>query len=121
MLLAMGDEIADRTGSSSPQRSRQAGAEVVDGVKSVASNGGRWNVLAASVADLQFTLAVTGRGLSPACQRRPHLKHAYLRIETPHCMSMDLSAPRVSSHFQHRIGILVPSTSATWRLSLTDD
>jgi hypothetical protein len=26
----------------------------------------------------------------------------------------------VPSHFQHRIGILVPSTSATWRLSLND-
>ena len=35
-------------------------------------------------------------------------------------MSMALSARRVPSHFQHRIGILVPSTSATWRLSLTD-
>jgi hypothetical protein len=35
-------------------------------------------------------------------------------------MSMALSARRVPSHFQHRIGTLVPSTSATWRLSLTD-
>src|SRR6476620_10482975 len=64
--------------------------------------------------------AVTGRGLSPACQRQPQLKHAYRRIETPRCMSMALSARRVPSHFQHRIGILVPSTSATWRLSLND-
>jgi hypothetical protein len=37
--------------------------------------------------------AITGRGLSPACQRRPQLKHVY---------------------------ILVPSTSATWRLSRAD-
>src|SRR5687768_7508836 len=64
--------------------------------------------------------AITGRGLSPACQRRPQLKHAYRRIETPRFMSMALSARRVPSHFQHRIGTLVPSTSATWRLSLTD-
>jgi hypothetical protein len=35
-------------------------------------------------------------------------------------MSMALSDRRVPSHFQHRIGILVPSTSATWRLSLND-
>ena len=43
--------------------------------------------------------------------------YAYRRIETPRFMSIALSARRVLSHFQHRIGILVPSTSATWRLS----
>jgi hypothetical protein len=35
-------------------------------------------------------------------------------------MSIALSGRRVPSHFQHRIEMLVPSTSATWRLSLND-
>jgi hypothetical protein len=59
-------------------------------------------------------VAVTGRGLSPECHRRPQLKHAYWRIETPVCMSMTLSAQGSPSHFQHCI--LFPSGSAT-RLS----
>ncbi|HKC94952.1 MAG TPA: hypothetical protein VKB81_13130 [Nitrospira sp.] len=54
--------------------------------------------------------AVTGRGLSPECHRRPQLKHAYWRIETPVCMSMTLSAQGSPSHFQHCI--LFPLTSA---------
>lgn len=35
-------------------------------------------------------------------------------------MSMAVSGESVPSHFQHRIDILVPSTSVTWRLSLKD-
>jgi hypothetical protein len=55
-------------------------------------------------------VAVTGRGLSPECHRRPQLKHAYWRIETPVCMSMTLSARGRPSHFQHRV--LFPLRSA---------
>ena len=54
--------------------------------------------------------AVTGRGVSPECHRRPQLKHAYWRIETPVCMSMTLSARGRPSHFQHRV--LFPLRSA---------
>ena len=35
-------------------------------------------------------------------------------------MSIAVSGESVPSHFQHRIEILVPSTSATWRLCLND-
>ena len=35
-------------------------------------------------------------------------------------MSIAVSGESVPSHFQHRIEILVPSTLATWRLSLKD-
>jgi len=61
--------------------------------------------------------AVSGRGVSPECHRRPQLKHAYWRIETPVCMSMTLSARGRPSHFQHRI--LFSSTLDT-QLSLYD-
>ena len=54
--------------------------------------------------------AVSGRGVSPECHRRPQLKHAYWRIQTPVCMSMTLSARGRPSHFQHRV--LFPLRSA---------
>jgi hypothetical protein len=47
--------------------------------------------------------AVSGRGLSPECHRRPQLKHANWRIETPVCMSMTLSVQGSPSHFQQCI------------------
>ena len=58
--------------------------------------------------------AITGRGHSAPCHRRPHLGQRSSSTDTPLCRSMAVSGLKMPSHFQHRI--LFTSGSGT-RLS----
>jgi hypothetical protein len=48
--------------------------------------------------------ALTARGHSAPCHRRPHLRQSSSSTDTPLYRSIDVSGLRGPSHFQHRIG-----------------